>query len=280
MAADNRRIVETGAYTTADGHVGRIGPAARAAEEGTRLYGPEPVPLPDPPHRAPDGTRFEVTREDSLVAARRLLDEAGAVQGGAEPEAGTARVAVLVFASARNPGGGYLNGAKAQEEAICRASTLYTCLLRAPDYYAAHRAERDLFYSDRVIHSPAVPVFRDASGKLLPRWYTLGFLTSPAPNTGVVARRAPERLADVPRALTRRAERVLEVAAAEGYRELVLGAWGCGVFGNEPAVVASAFRGLLTGNGRFADHFERAVFAVLSDGHSPALAAFAAAFGT
>jgi uncharacterized protein (TIGR02452 family) len=193
-------------------------------------------------------TRVEVTGESSLEAARRLAD---------------APVAVLNFASARNPGGGYLNGAQAQEEALCRASALYTCLLEAREFYEHHRAHRDPFYTDRVIHSPAVPVFRDDRGRLLDEPYTAGFLTSAAPNAGVVLRTAPERAPELPRALAVRAERVLETAAAHGYRRLVLGAWGCGVFRNDPAQVAGAFRALLGPGGRFERTFERVVFGVL-----------------
>jgi uncharacterized protein (TIGR02452 family) len=190
---------------------------------------------------------FEVTGESSLEAARRI----------AEP------VAVLNFASARNPGGGFLNGARAQEEALCRASALYTCLLRAREFYDHHRAHRDPFYTDRVIHSPAVPVFRDDRGGLLDEPYTVGFLTAAAPNAGVVLRTAPERAAELPRAIAVRAERVLETAVAHGYRRLVLGAWGCGVFRNDPAQVAGAFRTLLGPGGRFAGAFEHVVFGIL-----------------
>jgi uncharacterized protein (TIGR02452 family) len=300
IAADNGRIVRGGRYTARDGRVVVIGEAVRAAAEATRTYGPGPVPLAHPLRRVPTGTRFEVTAEDSLAAARRLLDKAAlhtpsapiAPAGGdgapvpaapaARPDGdhahGSGSVAVLVFASARNPGGGYVNGAKAQEEAICRASALHPCLLRVPEFYAAHRASSDLFYSDRVIHSPAVPVFRTADAALLECWYPVGFLTCPAPNTGVVARREPGRLAEVPALLERRAGRVLEVAVAHGYRQLVLGAWGCGVFGNDPEAVAGAFRRLLTRDGRFAGHFERVVFAVLGGERSGARAAFARAF--
>ena len=172
-------------------------------------------------------------------------------------------MAVLNFASARNPGGGYLNGAQAQEEALCRASALYTCQLRAREFYDHHRADRDPFYTDRVIHSPAVPVFRDDRGRLLDSPHLVGFLTAAAPNAGVVRRTAPERVAELPRALAVRAERVLSVAVAEGYRRLVLGAWGCGVFQNDPAQVAGAFRTLLGPGGRFAGAFEHVVFGVL-----------------
>src|SRR6202012_1418760 len=107
---------------------------------------------------------------------RRLRDE------------GADRIAALNFASARNAGGGYLGGARAQEEDLCRVSALYTTLREAPDYYAAHRASKDPAYSHRVVYSPEVPVYRDARYGLLEEPYRVSFLTSPAPNTGVIAR--------------------------------------------------------------------------------------------
>jgi uncharacterized protein (TIGR02452 family) len=228
-----------------------------AARSGTRLHGPEPVPVPDTP---PVRTSVEVTGEGSLAAARRL--------GGA--------VAVLDFASALPqlstsfepggtpiPGGGHLNGAQAQEEALCRGSALYTCLPRAPAFCDHHRAHRDPSCTDRVIHSPAVPVSRNDRGRLLAEPFPAAFLTAAAPNTGVVPRTAPQRAADLPRALAGRAGRVLETAAHHGPRRLVLGAWGCGVFRNDPAEVAGAFRALLGPGGRFAATFTHVVFGVL-----------------
>ncbi|MEV5806471.1 TIGR02452 family protein [Streptomyces parvulus] len=260
LAQQTEQIVAAGGYRTADGREVRLGAAVERAREGTRILGPEPVP---PGAFTPVRTVFEVTGESSLEAARRLGGE----------------VAVLNFASARNPGGGYLNGAQAQEEALCRASALHTCLLRAPGFYDHHRAHRDPFYTDRVIHSPAVPVFRDDRGRLLDEPFTAGFLTSAAPNAGVVLRTAPERAAELPAALAGRAERVLETAAAHGYRRLVLGAWGCGVFRNDPAQVAGAFRALLGPGGRFASAFERVAFGILDRTPGATVRdAFAAAF--
>ncbi|MFJ2157933.1 TIGR02452 family protein [Streptomyces sp. NPDC087856] len=244
IAQQTEQIVAAGGYRAADGREISIAAETAAARAGTRLYGPEPVRIsPFPPVE----TVIEVTGESSLEAARRL----------------TGPVAVLNFASARNPGGGFLNGAQAQEEALCRASALYTCLLEARGFYDHHRAHRDPFYTDRVIHSPAVPVFRDDKGRLLDEPFTAGFLTAAAPNAGVVLRTAPERAAELPRALAVRAERVLETAVAHGYRRLVLGAWGCGVFRNDPAQVAGAFHALLGPGGRFAAAFEHVVFGVL-----------------
>ncbi|WP_410537688.1 TIGR02452 family protein [Streptomyces sp. KL2] len=280
IAKQTEEIVERGRYTTPGGREVSIAGAVAAAMEGTALFGPEPVPVPGAVPGAEPGaggrlpTVFEVTGESSLEAARRLVT---GVSGGGPDSGGP--VAVLNFASARNPGGGYLNGAQAQEEALCRASALYVCLLRAPGYYEHHRAERSAFYSDRVIHSPGVPVFRDDRGVLLEEPFEAGFLTSPAPNAGVIARRAPEEAGRVPGALLVRAERVLEVAAAQGYRRLVLGAWGCGVFRNDPAVVAGAFRSHLADGGRFAGRFAHVVFAVLDRrAGSPTRAAFRRAF--
>ncbi|MCD9879325.1 TIGR02452 family protein [Streptomyces guryensis] len=260
IARQTEQIVAVGAYQASDGRELAIASAVAAARAGTRMYGPDPVQVSP---TAEADTFFEVTGESSLEAARRL--------GG--------RVAVLNFASARNPGGGFLNGAQAQEEALCRASALYTCLLRAPEFYDHHRTHRDPFYTDRVIHSPAVPVFRDDRGGLLDEPYTAGFLTAAAPNAGVIRRTAPQRAADLPQVLAVRAERVLETAAAHGYRRLVLGAWGCGVFQNDPAQVAAAFRALLGPDGRFTRTFERVTFGILdrTAGHT-VRGAFAQAF--
>ncbi|MER6609291.1 TIGR02452 family protein [Streptomyces sp. NPDC000927] len=266
IARETEDIVAAGRYRTPDGREVDIERAVTAALSGTRLYGPQPVPV-----AALDTDRtpaIEVTDESSLRAAHRMTGEA------------PGRIAVLNYASARNPGGGYLNGAQAQEEALCRASALHATLLRAPEYYARHRAERSALYTDRVIHSPGVPVFRDDRGRLLDTPYTVGFLTSPAPNAGVVRDRTPEEAHRIPAVLASRAERVLEVAAVRGYRRLVLGAWGCGVFRNDPEQVARAFRSLLLDGGRFAGHFEQIVFGILDRApDSFTRSAFARVFG-
>ncbi|MER6158902.1 TIGR02452 family protein [Streptomyces sp. NPDC001868] len=248
IARETEQIVAAGHYRAPSGHEVSVVAEVASARAGTRLYGPDPV---ETPQADPVRSTIEVTGESSLAAAHRLTTT------DATP------VAVLNFSSARNPGGGYLNGAQAQEEALCRASALYTCVREAPAFYDHHRTHRDPFYTDRVIHSPAVPVFRDDRGTLLDTPYTAGFLTSAAPNASVVLRTTPERAPDLPRALATRAERVLETATANGYRRLVLGAWGCGVFGNDPTQVATAFRTLLMDGGRFEGTFDHVVFGIL-----------------
>jgi uncharacterized protein (TIGR02452 family) len=237
IAHETVACAERGSYPTAAGPVElRVAPAVA----GTRLHLPDD-PLPAAPPGGPPAA--EVTDESTLAATRRL--------GG--------DLACLVFASARNPGGGFLNGAQAQEESVARGSALYPCLRAAGDFYAHHRASDDLLYSDRVIHAPDVPVLRDDGGGFLPEPYPVSFLVTAAPNLGAILRGRPESAAAVPEVLARRAARVLRVASAHGHRRLVLGAWGCGVFANDPETVALAFREALGDNGSF-DHV---VFAVL-----------------
>lgn len=241
VAAETVAIVERGGYRSAGGGWVDLTATVRGAVAGTRLYGPgEPLRPGGAPNRAP---AIEVTNESTLAAARRLGP-------------GTA---ALVFASARNPGGGFRTGARAQEEDIARSSALHPCLAAVPEFYLQHRRDTDLRYSDRVIYSPAVPVFRDDAGDLLDRAYGLGMLTAAAPNLLAVRRQQPDRVDTVAAVVHRRALRVLQVAAAHGHRRLVLGAWGCGVFGNDPTVVAGAFGAAL----RQVPYFDHLAFAVL-----------------
>jgi uncharacterized protein (TIGR02452 family) len=253
IAAENQTIAADGRYYARGGSGGTPVPvkeALEAAASGTRCHQPD-EPLNPPRPGAGEPTRVEVTSEKSLDAARRLCD------------AGPGEVAVLNFASARNPGGGYLRGAKAQEEDLCRESLLYTCLLQAQhDYYEPHRASDDLFYSDRVIWSPQVPVHRGNSGALLAQPYRVSFLTGAAPNATQLLRRDPDAGPRIADRLHRRAGRVLDVAAHHGARRLVLGAWGCGVFGNDPNVVARSFHHHLSADGGFHQVFDEVVFAV------------------
>ncbi|PYC71009.1 TIGR02452 family protein [Streptomyces tateyamensis] len=264
LATENERIAETGHYLSATGARVEIAAALAAARAGTVSYSPDFVPSPT---GAFAGVA-EVTDEDSMSAARRITESAP----------GPAHLAVLNFASARNPGGGYLRGAKAQEEDLCRSALLYQCLLQAPDYYEAHRASADLHYSHRVIFSPQVPVIRDSRRDLLGEPYAVSFLTSPAPNAGQLELRSPGRAVDLAATLAERARRVLGVAAQHGVRELVLGAWGCGVFRNDPAEVAAAFAAAMSTHGA---PFTRITFAVLDRAAgTPNLAAFQAEFGS
>jgi uncharacterized protein (TIGR02452 family) len=243
MATETMAIIEAGGYRSAAGREVPIGDGVDNAVAGTRLYLPDDL-LPEQPRRDFGAPMIEVTNETSLSAARRLGPES----------------ACLVFASAKNPGGGFLSGAQAQEESIARSSALYRCQTAGAEFYSFHRRQEDLRYSDRVIYSPRVPVFRADDGALLEAPFTTSFLTAAAPNLGAIAANQPTAAPTVPDVLAARAARVLAVAAAHGHRDLVLGAWGCGVFRNDPAVVAEVFAEQLA---RAQGHFDHVVFAVL-----------------
>ena len=186
---------------------------------------------------------------------------------------GVGDVVLLNFASAKNAGGGFLNGAKAQEEDLCRSSGLYLCQLEQPDYYTANRAEKSMLYTDHIIYSPRVPFFRVSGDGLLGACFYPSVITAPAPNAGVFLQREPHGAAALAQTLQRRADYVLAVAKDQAQKNLVLGAWGCGVFRNPPEQVAAAFAQSLR-QPEFADCFERIVFAVYD--RSPGKAVFKA----
>jgi uncharacterized protein (TIGR02452 family) len=116
-------------------------------------------------------------------------------------------------------------------------------------------------YTDYAIYSPDVPVFKSDDGDPLPEPYPCSFITSPAVNAGVVRERAPGREPEIRAAMARRIDKVLAIMAGHGHDAAVLGAWGCGVFKNDPEVIAELFREALVG--RFDGAFARVTFAVL-----------------
>ena len=242
-------ILEDGGYDAPSGRRVDLRASVERAVAATHDHRPEEaVGAPRTPAVRSAKTLVRVVNGTSLASAREMAAR------GLVP-------LVLNFASARSPGGGFLNGARAQEESLARCSALYACLVQSA-MYAHHRAADDAVYTDWMIHSPDVPVFRDdASAELLEKPYLCSFLTAAAPNAAVALERDPSRADEVTDVLIARLRRVLAICAAKGHRQLVLGAWGCGVFRNDPAVVARAFRTEL--DGAYAGVFDEIVFAVL-----------------
>lgn len=249
MAQETVAICNAGRYLNRRGAEIEIGLAVEEAIAGTGLHTPNRVIGKNSDVRSTQ-TKWAVTGETTIGALRRLA----ANDGG--------HLACLNFASAKNPGGGFLGGAEAQEESLARSSALYPCLLAAPAYYERNRACRTALYLDLAIWSPAVPFFRDDEGQLLDQPYEASVITAPAPNAGAIAVNEPARLDEVELTLQRRAEFVLGLASVQGVRRLVLGAWGCGVFRNDPHRVAGVFHQLLAAGGEYAGAFEEVTFAI------------------
>lgn len=249
-AQETLRILELGQYAAGDGRCVEIGDALRNAVDGTRLFALESL-LADDESAPRYTTEITVERQTTLQALAQLAAQSGG------------HLACLNFASAKNPGGGFLGGAQAQEESLARSSGLYPCLLKEEaGHYAANRSHRSALYLDLAIYSPGVPFFRDDDGRLLDPFYTASVITCAAPNAGAVASNEPGKLALVEPTLARRAEFVLRIARRESVRRLVLGAWGCGVFRNDPRMVAATFARLLDRGGTCDGWFEQVVFAV------------------
>jgi uncharacterized protein (TIGR02452 family) len=200
---------------------------------------PPDAPLPAPTRERVPETHVLVANETTLGAARRL-GHAGL------------RALSLNFANGVVPGGGVLAGARAQEETLCRSSALLRTLEGDP-MYGAHRQGAPYESSDWVILSPGVPVFRRDDGSVTERWRT-GFATCAAPYAPHVGQ---PRSGDL---LARRIRRLLAVARAYGFDALVLGAWGCGAFGNDTVRTAHDFRETL--EGEFDGAFRHVTFAI------------------
>lgn len=155
-------------------------------------------------------------------------------------------VAVLNFASATNPGGGVLRGSNTQEECLCRCSTLYPCLENKKfdnDFYKYHKNRHDTMYTDRILYTKNVVVFKDdiREPKMLPEneWYSVDVITCAAPNLREVKNVNQNELLKL---FKSRIQKILWVAIENGVDNIVLGAFGCGAFKNPPYLVARAFK--------------------------------------
>ena len=200
-------------------------------------------------------THFEVRQCTTLEAAHSVVSRC--------PEEVPL---VLNFASAKNPGGGFLRGARAQEESLARSSGLYFCLMQdhVSQYYVDNRQDHSGLYTDHVIYSPRVPVFRSDDGSLLP-FYLASFVTAPAVNAGVSRQRIHEGNVEdlILKTMRQRAAKVLAIALQHNYSTLILGAWGTGVFKNRVADVAAMWRSLLVAaSAEFFGCFGTVIFAV------------------
>ena len=166
-------------------------------------------------------------------------------------------VGVLNFASAHHAGGGFLNGAMAQEEAIAYCSNLYVNQIVTP-YYDENAKVRSKMYTDHMIYS-GVTFFRDSQYRFLDEPVKTNVLTAPAVNMGQV--RIKGESEDIAkRVMKHRMGLVLDLFAEKGCKTIVLGAFGCGVFQNDPDDVAKNWIDLIEEKGH---HFDQIIMTVL-----------------
>jgi len=232
-------IARTGHYVNPAGNKVDISRLVADAGAAKRSIAPD-APLPTPQRARSSETHVQVRNETTFEAASRF------VANGMRPLA-------LNFANGIQAGGGFLHGARAQEEVLCRSSALYPTLL-GDAMYLAHAQRPRPDSTPWAIYSPDVPVFRNDDGTPLDRPWLLSIITCAAPYAPALGQ--PEA-GDL---LQQRIHRVLSIAAAYAHPALVLGGWGCGAFGNDPQRTAADFRKAL--EGEFANTFCDVVFAI------------------
>ena len=237
--------------------------AVEGSRKNTRLYEAGTAPA-FPGSAAKDGA-VTVTKSRTYEAAMRLAKQYPGK-----------KIAVLNFASATKPGGGVINGSSAQEESLCRCSTLYPTLDRRflwQNYYDVNRTAGDVLHTDACIYSPDIVICKTDENypERMPQedWVTVDVISCAAPNL----RNTPANLynpesgqavsilpADLQRLHEQRARTILAVAADNSVDILVLGAFGCGAFRNDPRMVAKAYANVLKDCHRCFDLIEFAIF--------------------
>lgn len=203
-----------------------------------------------------------------VISKKRSFEAAAAYVG--------LKTCVHNFASATTPGGGVVKGSSAQEECLCRCSTLYFSL-NAPQmwkqFYTPHRAAQDPIHNDDVIYTPDVYVIKSdtANPKMLPEkeWYQVNVITCAAPNLrqmpsnklnqGDGIKKVKMLDKDLQEIHEKKLAKILDVALAEGNEAIILGAFGCGAFENNPEVVARAAKNII---GKYLHAFKTIEFAV------------------
>ena len=208
-------------------------------------------------------TIITVTKDRSYQAAMRLHQE--------RPDS---KIAVMNFANAFHAGGGVTKGSSAQEECLCRTSTLYPLLYRKTfrdTFYKHHYDLNTPKASDSLIYTEGVIICK--TDEDLPKrmakedWVTVDVITIAAPDlrdksnihAPIVNGGTRMNDAELFGYHVKRAIHMLTCAAAKGADTLVLGAFGCGAFQNNPEVVARAYKIALQ---EFPKVFERIEFAV------------------
>ena len=208
-----------------------------------------------------------------VISEKRTLEAAGPYAREGR------RVCALNFASFVQPGGGVKKGAGAQEESICRISTLFPALDdkdTAGTFYEKHRAiaeqnkesGRDFMEyrrnRDDCIYTPGVIVFRKDTHdcELMPEedWYETDIISCAAPDLRN-AWQMPDS-SELYSVIESRVLKVIQAAACHQAEVLILGAFGCGVFRNPPEMVASAFETVLK---QYGPYFETVEFALGHD---------------
>lgn len=173
-------------------------------------------------------TNIEVYNEKTVKTAIKLLGK------------GIDNIVSLNFANGTNVGGGFLAGASAQEEDLCKCSALYESLKSKPQFYNKNILENNHYYTNDTLYSPNVPFFKNENYDLLEKIFTMSVISSPAPNVSLM-KEDEFSLNRINNTILNRIYEILHVAHINNHKNIILGAWGCGAFGNDPYIISHAF---------------------------------------
>lgn len=226
--------------------------------EGQQYYfGDVPAPTKD---RFDEPCRIMVSKKRTLRAARILCKRRAD------------RVAILNFASATRPGGGVTTGSNAQEECLCRTTTLYKCLTAKEadkKFYQPHRDAGNPLHNDDIIFTPDVVLITNDHHDPLPCHLHVDVISCSAPNLRPPKHGEPVNITDeeLYNLHVSRARQILNVAALHEATYVVLGAFGCGAFMNDPNIVAKAYAEVIKD---YMKQFKRIEFAIFCKKKEPA----------
>lgn len=172
----------------------------------------------------------------------------------------SSELGVLNFASATNPGGGFLRGSMTQEESLAYASNLYHTLIRHLNHYKGNKNLHSGFYLPQLIVSENITFIRDTFHNILPVPIAgVTVISSPAVNSRFLRESGKLDRKNIKLAMEHRMESIIKQFILSGCRTLILGAYGCGVFENDPYQVARTFKNLLQ---IYNGYFTEVVFAI------------------
>lgn len=197
---------------------------------------------------------FETTFFSSCqknISPEIIVEDADSVSSAFQHVGG--KMAILNFASYKEPGGCFLLGSKAQEECLCHESFLYNVLSEKKEYYAWNNTKKNKgLYLNRALYSPNV-IF-EHNGRTI----ACDVITCAAPNKTVAQKYNCVTEEENRIVLKDRIRFVLDIAQEKEVDTLILGAWGCGVFGQDPTETAELFKEELEAH----PSFQTVIFAV------------------
>lgn len=222
--------------------------------ENTLVYGEEANPAP-----------VALKRAEGIAAPKVYIDTLDSVSSIFSHHTG--KTAVLNFASYKNPGGKFIEGSSAQEECLCHASYLYNVLLRMPKYYKWNKDHiNKALYLDRALYTPDITFFSGTENTDNPSEIVKAdVITCAAPNISTAERYAGVLGSENLDALLDRIKFVLNIAMDNHVDTLILGAFGCGVFGQNATIVARYFAYALK---TYDYHLKNIYFSILNRGNN------------